>query len=532
MIFIRQMARILLYIRLVVFLAISGFAWSVLGDGRMISRAAVVPTIPDQRAMIQFSNGVERLIIDTSFVGPGTNFAWVVPLPATPKVKEVSTNFFASLNLAYQPELIDAAEFIWVWFLMGGYVVAAGVWASRRKEGSRLSAWFGALFVLFVALVLYSMSLSASSKITGAVPAGSVEVRDRRVVGIYDVATLAGTNGEALFEWLNGNGYITPASALPVISSYAAQGWVFVAATIHRDASAGEESRPHPLCFTFATAKPVYPLRLTGIENTTCSIDLFVFGPDMAEVPGFNVEYCGTPRPTTGPLNRWSDWNPELFGPCRPGDYGIGNPEVCGLAFPALVTTKLVAKLTAKDMQSDAWVDWVQAAPTYPVLITRRVAVDRALDWFVVLLFPGFIVLQVLFPWLKRRTVICGCGLVILLAAGGGYIRYATIQTTPVTYEHGPYLGRSGYRTDLYLLETGLREFADDRTNTSPLTEEECLAGITNEFFVGNTFTGQPLQFEATPGNITLQKMTNRVEVYWYDIQGAAHELIAFPYQN
>jgi hypothetical protein len=58
------------------------------------------------------------------------------------------------------------------------------------------------------------------------------------------------------------------------------------------------------------------------------------------------------------------------------------------------------------------------------------------------------------------------------------------------------------------------------------------LAGITNEFFVGNTFTGQPLQFEATPGNITLQKMTNRVEVYWYDIQGAAHELIAFPYQN
>jgi hypothetical protein len=41
-----------------------------------------------------------------------------------------------------------------------------------------------------------------------------------------------------------------------VISSYAAQGWVFVAATIHRDASAGTENRPHPLCFTFNTAKP------------------------------------------------------------------------------------------------------------------------------------------------------------------------------------------------------------------------------------------------------------------------------------
>jgi len=348
------MGQILRYIRLLVFLSISGFALSAWADGVVISRAVIVPTIPDQRAMLQFSNGVERLVIDTSFVGPGTNFAWVVPLPSTPKVEAVSTNFFANLNLAYQPQIIDDADFVWVLFLLGGYVVAAGVWACRRKDGSRLSAWFESLFALFVALMLYAMFLPASSKITVAMPAGSVEVRNRQIVGIYDTATLTGTNGTALVEWLNGNGYKTPTSALPVISSYAAQGWVFVAATIHREASAGNESRPHPLCFTFATAKPVYPLRLTGIENTTCSIELFVFGPDMAKVTGFNVEYCGTPRPTAGPLDRRSSLPRELFGPCEPGDYGIGNPEVCGLVFPATVTTKLVGKLTAQDMQLDA----------------------------------------------------------------------------------------------------------------------------------------------------------------------------------
>ena len=492
----------------------------------------VVPTIPDQRAMLQFSNGVEWLVIDTSFVGPGTNFAWVVPLPSTPKVEAVSTNFFADLNLAYQPKIIDDADFTWVLFLMGGYVVAAAVWACRRNKGSRLSAWIGSVWVIFVAMMLFSLFLPASSRIALAMPAGSVEVRDRQIVGIYDTSTLAGTNGVALLEWLNGNGYKTPASALPVISSYAAQGWVFVAATIHRDESAGEASRPHPLGFTFATAKPVYPLRLTGIENATCSIELFVFGPDLAKVPGLNVEYCGRPRPAAGPLNRRSSLPPELFGPCRPGDYGIGNPEVCGLVFPAPVTTKLAGKLTTQDMQSDAWVEWTPSAPTYPILITRRVAIDRALDWFAGLLLPGLIVLQVLFPWLKRRTITCGCALVILLAAGGGYLRYVTIHTTPVTYEprfiHSP----SRYRFAVEQLETSLHEFAMGRTNTSQLTEEECLAGITNDFSIGNTFTGQPLQFEATPGNITLQKSTNSVEVYWYDIQGAAHELIAFPSQH
>ena len=38
--------------------------------------------IPNQQALIHFSNGVERLVIETSFLGEGTNFAWVLPLSA------------------------------------------------------------------------------------------------------------------------------------------------------------------------------------------------------------------------------------------------------------------------------------------------------------------------------------------------------------------------------------------------------------------------------------------------------------------
>src|SRR5215472_6751106 len=68
-------------------------------DGKVFTTAVAAPvTTPDQRAMLQFSNGVERLVIETSFVGQGTNFAWVVPLPSVPKIEAVSTNFFGYLN--------------------------------------------------------------------------------------------------------------------------------------------------------------------------------------------------------------------------------------------------------------------------------------------------------------------------------------------------------------------------------------------------------------------------------------------------
>ena len=51
---------------------------SVLADGKVfrhVEMATGPVTIPDQRALIHWSNGVERLVIETSFQGSGSNFA-------------------------------------------------------------------------------------------------------------------------------------------------------------------------------------------------------------------------------------------------------------------------------------------------------------------------------------------------------------------------------------------------------------------------------------------------------------------------
>ena len=63
-------------------------------------------TIPDQRALICFSNGTERLVIETRFTGAGTNFAWVVPLPGQPVIEEATTGLFPTLQYLFQPQVI------------------------------------------------------------------------------------------------------------------------------------------------------------------------------------------------------------------------------------------------------------------------------------------------------------------------------------------------------------------------------------------------------------------------------------------
>lgn len=80
---------------------------AALADGKVFSRAiAVKTTIPDQRALIHYADGTETLVIETSFIGAGTNFAWVVPVPSTPKVEAVSPALFQSLEFNFKPLLI------------------------------------------------------------------------------------------------------------------------------------------------------------------------------------------------------------------------------------------------------------------------------------------------------------------------------------------------------------------------------------------------------------------------------------------
>jgi hypothetical protein len=80
----------------------------VLADGMVVPTIAFPAkvTVPDQRALICYTNGTERLVIETRFTGAGTNFAWVVPLPSQPVIEEATTGLFATLQYLFRPQII------------------------------------------------------------------------------------------------------------------------------------------------------------------------------------------------------------------------------------------------------------------------------------------------------------------------------------------------------------------------------------------------------------------------------------------
>jgi len=396
-------------------------------------------TIPDQQAALSFSNGVERLVIETRFAGAGSNFAWVVPLPSQPVIEEATTGLFPTLQYLFRPEIIhnvpryylgilaliwlliwlvyiiffvrptgrvnllDIASCLlvglgmvkieylsgpdWVdWMVMVmDFIVfldlifiltlvrlwnclprALGVamlpfflapqflllpiagapgslplflavlvflvfldWILIRslvkswKYASRAIATVMLISLLTFQVVLLMLvgsvkSRSEESQSLGTrslgmdqppAPSQAVSILDRKIVGVFETTTITSHDAKALQAWLSQNGYAVPTNAEPVIASYVKDGWVFVATKIRRDKPDNETSTPHPLSFTFKTDKPVYPMRLTGLNSQSLMVDLYVFSNARAaaqdEMQGHQAVSCELLIPIASPYRPW-----------------------------------------------------------------------------------------------------------------------------------------------------------------------------------------------------------------------------------
>jgi len=353
-------------------------------------------TIPDQRALICWSNGVERLVIETRFSGAGTNFAWVVPLSNQPEIEAATTGLFPTLAHQLRPKVVHDPTPLFAVFL---FCMAVGyLLLFVRKGPTRIILDYLACAVVATSLLLLSphggmlvlavislgllvlavvrirlglerpysivlllliafffagmflpssLSMSAASTVTLS---GVAELASQRV-GVFDTTTLAAKTPEALLDWLRDNHFATPANAGPVIQDYVERGWVFVAAKLHRDDVAAATNSIHPLSFTFHAQRPVYPLRLTGLGNGPLKLELYVFGDRRAEADHFEVARCAAVVfPSESPW-RWKE-TPEQPLP-------VVHPLLRQWTQGCAVVTKLAATLTPDQMQGDVAIKWV-----------------------------------------------------------------------------------------------------------------------------------------------------------------------------
>jgi hypothetical protein len=541
------------------FTAVSGWA-----DGMVMGSYALPANvrIPDQRALIQFSNGVERLVIETRFTGAGTNFAWVVPLPSPPVIEEASTGLFPTLQCIFQPRLWHDVPHYFQWFmglLAGGYLLryvrrnspmtigdvlaclcgALAVFGETplrgmgsvavllgllnvvdnvRNRGSCASRLFFYSFFIVITAMLAGMMLPTLGRAGGGVSnSPAVSVLDRKLVGVFDTATISSRDPAALQGWLKANGFAAPASRSQAIAGYVKDGWVFVAAKIRRDDPALQTATPHPLSFTFATTNAVYPMRLTGIDNGPVQVELYVFGAGRADTPHFKVERCAMPVYPKLPLHHGIEsMSVEDLKP---------NPDVLQIAHPLLrkwvdgsaVATKLSATLSPDEMRDDIWISWKPFSEKKSFRFSREGAMIYAANWGSGLIAFGLLAAFVFGPGSAARAkhpakiirlVLCSGVLLSAIVYGllpKTEVRIVRSYRSPVFQTRGnfEYVDRVCFR------ETNLADVRDRMTT------------FVSNYKMENYLSGGLFREEDSSGNYQLRQGSNAVQAIFYDAIGA-----------
>lgn len=513
---------------------------SVRADGKVFSQVTAVKTVtPDQRALLHFADGTETLVVETTFVGAGTNFAWVVPLPAAPEITAVPRTVFTNLERLFQPEVIHKQTRWWLGMLLltlffGTLLRAVG------KPGGVLQwlALVGAFFMLLIAAIPNFVRARGAAGIS-IEPTG-VQVLARQTIGVFDTVTLSSPDGAALTRWLNEHGFAVPAAAQPVISDYAKQGWIFAAAKLSRPDATGKTS-PHPLAFKFKTDRAVYPLRLTGVENDRCLVELDVFGASRAELPGFKVEHCLA-----------TEFPAEMSKQTSPGDYPdalafrepaagqlrLRHPALRSLVAGSTVGTKLAGTLDAAAMSRDAYFTWVPFERRLASYYSHEAATTRAVNLGVAVLL---LTLPCVGFWLWRTN---GEWTLLLLAKVAsvailiGLANFHSLTKVEVTVKQGPWFSRYAREGNFKTFDGGLNvlglELGGKRAGLPEKWDLETLRLALKPVYrfeppFDNILTGEPLREEATPGNLLFRPTARGTEVLWHDVDCVEHVLATLP---
>jgi hypothetical protein len=538
--------------RITVFLLLLFLPAIALADGIVIPPVAyaVDVTIPDQQALICWANGVERLAIETRFTGSGTNFAWVIPLPAKPKIEEVSPGLFPTLELIFRPTIIHNVVPLYLILLtciglayllltvrrntparISDTVVSIAValaiqpisacigwplvvflpYATWRVRSGKVGLWF-IWAVVFLMVLLASMLLPALNTPDTIAPDSGISMLGHQTVGEYDITTITAQKPGALEKWLDENGYAIPSAGSNVISNYLHKHWVFVVMKAHRDATGRATNALRPLCFTFNADTAFYPMQLTGIGSDKLSVDLFVFGPARAEAQFFNVERCA--MPAFPQFMRGVAIRPSLQ---------IVHPQLRDWVSGSAVATLLTANLDSAQMTDDIKLNWVPFRETHHDLYSQQGAWFSGLNYgigvFAVFLLLASLVTAAKRSWQPHSKVLAGIG--VIAGAIVTLAFFTSVSKTPVRlFKHSSIFNVRNIAM-IYLMEDETNHITTLAQSRAVIEKIQTMYPTLDE----NTFFGGPIREEDSPGNYVLRQATNGVEFVWFDASGREQTL-------
>lgn len=344
-------ARIFVIIPLVVFFAhLPCFA-----DGyiTVVKSIGKLPDIPTQRGIVQFRDGLETLVVETSFEAEGYRFGWVIPVPSIPmKFQRLSSGLFDALSIQIQPEIVRlnsalVVNLIMLAALFSLIIFRFGLKALRFKNydlGLRLLIAFPFFYIvgLIAAGLFGEYRGGPSSSVLG------VQVMGRQTVGNYDISVLEATDSTRFNQWLAENGFVTLSpNAKGIVESYIADKWFFVTAKF-TETGKNRKRKTHPVLIQFQAERPVYPLRLTSIAGSNLGLEVYVIA-DQEAVPvdyALKKEFCAQIELPVKP----TDWN-YPWNEAAPIKFFY--PEAHEVMWEGCALSKFSGIIFSKDMKRD-----------------------------------------------------------------------------------------------------------------------------------------------------------------------------------
>jgi len=234
------------------------------GDGGFVPQLAGSALSADQRAIVVFDDQQETLILQTAYEGDRSDFAWVIPVPKLLGAGNVST---------VSADIFD--ELYWL--------------TEPAAYGYRAS---------------HASCLMGCSSGSGPEQFRSVRVWDTFQVDDYELTILSAAESSDLASWLDANAFAFPPDHQDELDYYVNSSWFFVAAKINpatREDNAAlppgagggygegtEEMRP--LCLSFTTDEPVYPLRISTVSTQSeVEVLLYVIAPHRMTAGNYNT---------------------------------------------------------------------------------------------------------------------------------------------------------------------------------------------------------------------------------------------------
>lgn len=228
----------------VVFAVIAHFPAKLSACGGFFCQTSPVDQNAERIIFVDNADGTITAIIQINFTGFAPDFSWILPLPSPIAADDISVpegaaDAFTELELATNPRFIPPS--------------------------------------------LPECAVMAMEDAMPAEAAGEgVEIFATGEVGPFAYDVIGSEDPTALITWLRDNDYRVEEQMEPLINVYVAEQFVFLAMRLLPDQGAQDIE---PVAVTYATEKPMIPLRLTAVAANPDMAVLTWFFADAQAVP-------------------------------------------------------------------------------------------------------------------------------------------------------------------------------------------------------------------------------------------------------